>query len=95
MRDRRKPHLLQEQTFELCFAVFQALTICGINDPDERVCLLEVILPVCAKGFLATHVPCALSVKFWHAEGQAGRTNVQLVSSPQKSVMCGTCVLKQ
>ena len=33
------------------------LTIRGIDHPDKRVCLLEVILPVRAQRLLPTDVP--------------------------------------
>ena len=49
--------LLQEQALQLLPAVLQSLAVVGIHDPDERVGLLEVVLPVRAKGLLATDIP--------------------------------------
>lgn len=42
---------------ELSPAVVQSLAVCGIHHPDERIRLLEVVLPVRAEGLLAADVP--------------------------------------
>lgn len=57
MQERWKTCLLDEQAHQLLSAVVQTLAICRIHNPYERVRLLEVVLPVCAKGLLATNIP--------------------------------------
>ena len=51
-------YLLQEEAFELMTAVSQTFSVCGIDHPDECVCLLKVVLPVRAESLLASDVPC-------------------------------------
>ena len=50
-------YLLEQQPFQLLTTIIQPLAICGVHDPDERVGLLEVVLPVRAQRFLPAHVP--------------------------------------
>lgn len=50
-------YLLHEQAFEFLPAVCQTSTVCGIDHPDECVCLLEVVLPVGSECFLTADVP--------------------------------------
>lgn len=57
MRRRILAYLLQEETFELMTAVSQTLSVCGIDYPNEGICLLEVIFPVRAEGLLASDIP--------------------------------------
>jgi hypothetical protein len=42
--------------------VVDALAVCGVDDPDECICFLEVVLPVCSQRLLASYVPCYQSV---------------------------------
>jgi hypothetical protein len=42
---------------QLLPAIIQALAVCGIDHPDQRVGLLEVVLPVCAERLLAADIP--------------------------------------
>lgn len=58
--DRLETYLLKEQSCELSSAVFQPLTVRRIYNPDERVGLFEVVLPVRAECLLAADVPCEL-----------------------------------
>lgn len=57
VRDRATLYLLEEQAAQLLPAVVQALPVRGINDPDERVGLLEIILPICPQRLLAADIP--------------------------------------
>jgi hypothetical protein len=50
-------HLLHEQTVQLLSAICQSLPVCRVHHPDESVCLLEVILPVCPQCLLAANIP--------------------------------------
>jgi hypothetical protein len=42
--------------------VVYPLAVRCIDYPDERVSLLEIVLPVCAQRLLPAHVPCAVSI---------------------------------
>jgi len=53
----KKTHLLYKQALQLPTTVLQTLAIGGINHPYQRVGLLEVVLPVRAKGLLASDIP--------------------------------------
>ena len=35
-----------------------AFPVRRIDHPNQRVCLLEIVLPVCSQGFLAADIPC-------------------------------------
>jgi hypothetical protein len=51
------PYLLEQQAVKLLAAVVDPLTVGCVNDPYQRVGLLEVVLPVCAKGLLSSDIP--------------------------------------
>lgn len=71
-REEGMAYFLHEQTLQLHPAVVQTLAVGGIDDPDEGVGLLEVALPVRAKGLLAADVPCKRSAwkptRWWHVD---------------------------
>lgn len=50
-------YLLHEQTLQLPPAITQSLPVGGIDNPDDRVRLLKVVLPVGPEGLLPTDVP--------------------------------------
>lgn len=50
-------HLLKQQSCQLMPTIAYSLTVGGIDHPDERICLLEVVLPVRAQRLLAADVP--------------------------------------
>lgn len=51
-------YLLYEQPFQLLTTVLESLPVRRVDYPDERVGLLEVVLPVGTEGLLAANVPC-------------------------------------
>lgn len=50
-------YLLKQQAGQLPSAVLDPLAVCCINDPDQRVRLLEVVFPVCPQRFLPADIP--------------------------------------
>jgi hypothetical protein len=50
-------HFLHEQALQLLTTILQPLFVRGIHDPDERVRLFKVVLPICAQCLLPTDVP--------------------------------------
>ena len=46
---------------QLLLAVAHAHTVARVDDPDERIRLLEVIAPIGPQRPLAADVPCGLS----------------------------------
>jgi len=54
--------VFQQETMKFFLAVFHAHSISRINDPHERICLLEVVPPIRAKGALSAHIPYIESV---------------------------------
>lgn len=66
---------------ELAGAVTQTFTVGCVDDPDQGVGLLEVVLPVCAEGFLAADVPwVGVSRERFGWFGGQEYTDVELVS---------------
>lgn len=82
-------HLLQQQSFELDPAIVNALTVCGIDHPYQRVRLLKIVFPVRAKSLLPSYVPFGNLVWLHGPETQAmvwdlcALTYVELVSCPK------------
>lgn len=70
-------HLLQQKPFQFLPAVIDSFPVHRIHHPDQRVCLLEVILPVCAQRLLATDVPWRRSAS---VEGRWNGKLVQIFS---------------
>ena len=56
-KDAAAAHFLHQQAFQLVSTVSQPVPIGSIDDPNQRVGLLEVILPVRAKGLLTADIP--------------------------------------
>lgn len=54
-------HLLKQQPCQLMPTVAYSLAVGGIDHPDERICLLEIVLPVRAQRLLAADVPWEVS----------------------------------
>lgn len=52
-------HFLEQQSCQLMPAIAHPLAIGGINHPDERVSLFEIVLPVRSQRLLAADIP-------WH-----------------------------
>ena len=50
-------YFFHEQFLQFMPAVVNPFAVSSINNPDQRVCLLEVVLPVCAQGLLAANIP--------------------------------------
>ena len=50
-------HLLEQQPCKLVPAIAYSLAVGGIDHPDERVGLLEIVLPVRTQRLLAADVP--------------------------------------
>lgn len=55
-------YLLEQQPCKLMLTIAYSLTVGGIDHPDERISLLEIILPVRAQRLLAADVPCVVSL---------------------------------
>ena len=73
---------MDEKALELLPAVIETLAVSGIDNPDERVGLLEVVLPVRAEGLLAADVPCGCQPGMEAAQrGGAKQTDVQFVAT--------------
>lgn len=49
--------VLKQKAVKLCFAIFHAHTIDGVDDPNYRVGLLEIIPPVGSQCPLAPDIP--------------------------------------
>jgi hypothetical protein len=64
-------NLLQQQSLQLVSTVRQTFSICGVNDPDQRVRLLEVVLPVRSESLLAADIPFQASVAAITADERA------------------------
>lgn len=76
-----KQYLLHEQPLQLLPAVVDALAIGGVHHPNQRVRLLEVVLPVGPEGLLAADVPFTASAVSRACErGRICRTNVEFVA---------------
>lgn len=60
-------YLLLEKFKQLIPAVLDPLPVVGVDDPDERVRLFEMVPPKWAEALLATDIPC----EGW-AERQSG-----------------------
>jgi len=56
-KSKKGSYLLNQESLQFLPAIVQALAVRGIHHPYERVGLFEVVLPVCAEGLLAAHVP--------------------------------------
>jgi hypothetical protein len=50
-------YLLHEQAFEFLPAVCETFAVCGIDNPDECICLFEVVLPIGSECLLTADVP--------------------------------------
>jgi hypothetical protein len=50
-------HLLQQQPCQFLPTIAYALTVCCIDHPYERICLLEIVLPVRAQCLLSADIP--------------------------------------
>jgi len=50
-------YFLDEQAPQLLSAVLESLSVRCVDHPDERVGLLEVVLPIGAEGLLTADVP--------------------------------------
>jgi len=82
-------HFLLQQAFQLLPAVIKTRAIGRVNDPDQRVRLLEVILPVCAQGLLAADVPCdRVRTSNGLRDLPEDLTNIQFVSFNCVSAAC-------
>ena len=46
-----------QEAVELLFAVLHAHAVSRVDDPDQRVCLLEIVPPIRPESALATDVP--------------------------------------
>ena len=57
MSNHTVTHLLKQQPCQLMPTIAYTLTVRGIDHPDERVCLLEIVLPVRAQCLLAADIP--------------------------------------
>lgn len=55
--DVERGYILQQESTQLLTAVVQTLSVRGIDYPDQCVCLLKVVLPVCPECLLAADVP--------------------------------------
>lgn len=53
------PHLLLQYGKQLRFAVFHSLLVIGVDDPDQSVCLFEVVPPERPQALLTSYVPCS------------------------------------
>ena len=91
-------YLLQKQTFQLLSAVAQSLAIGSVHDPDERIGLLEVVLPICPECLLTSDIPSTnVSQSTLLARirrGEADRYSVCSFSLYQPSLasFCHTCL---
>lgn len=84
-----RPYFLLQKAFQLLPTVIEASAISRVNDPDQRVCLLEVVLPICAQGLLATDVPCdRIRTSDGIRDLPNPLTNIQFVSFHYVSTMC-------
>ena len=54
-------YVLEKQTVQLLLAVAHAHAVARVDDPDERVGLLEVVAPVGPQRALAADVPFSSS----------------------------------
>jgi hypothetical protein len=61
-------NLFKQQPRQLLPTVIYALTIRRVHHPDERVSLLEVVLPVRSQCLLAADIPWKVSMR--PAEGK-------------------------
>jgi hypothetical protein len=50
-------NIFQQETMKFLLAVFHAHPISRIDDPNERVCLLEIVPPIWTEGALSAYVP--------------------------------------
>lgn len=69
----RVVHLLQQKAFQFLPAVIDAFPVHRIHHPDQRICLLKIVLPVCPQRFLAADVPWRRSVSLegmWDGKGE-------------------------
>ena len=57
MSNHTVTHLLKQQPCQLMPTIAYTLTVRGIDHPDERVCLLEIVFPVRAQRLLAADIP--------------------------------------
>lgn len=55
-------HLFLQQALEFLPTVVDAFAVRRIHNPNQRVCLLKVVLPVRAERLLASYVPCRVSM---------------------------------
>jgi hypothetical protein len=54
----KKKYFFEKESSEFLSTVVDALAVCGVDDPDECICFLEVVLPVSSQRLLASYVPC-------------------------------------
>lgn len=73
-------HLFLEQPGQLVATIGDALAISCIHYPDERVRLLEVILPVGSQCLLSADVPCAVSCRAVERRSSRYSTDIQFVA---------------
>jgi len=50
-------HLLLKQAGELFGTILETETVGSVDNPDQGVCLLEVVAPVAPQSLLATDIP--------------------------------------
>jgi hypothetical protein len=55
-------NLFLQQPRQLVATVVNPLAVRRINHPDERICLLKVVLPVCPQCLLPANIPYAVSM---------------------------------
>ena len=65
---------------KLLAAIIESFAISRVHDPDERVGLLEVVLPVCAQSLLAADIPLVKSALVGLGHG-SGQTYVKFIST--------------
>ena len=66
---------------QLLPTIVQTFPIGRVHHPDERISLLEVVLPVCSECLLTSNIPYTM-LEGWRSRSRTGRirTNVQFVA---------------